>query len=169
MGVPASPRYGHTLLELPNAPGELLMVGGACISGAAAEGLTGGVGRTSQLSNPDAARSARDADDMRESIAAQRVANAYRMEVAQAHLAAAALEADATAAGHPDLQKAWRSMVQDGARAAASVAAREAETQDAEEELREIIAERMVSWGPREEGTIHASRCTSLTPNAPPS
>jgi len=92
VGVPAAPRYGHSLVLLPGTQGqELLILGGCATSPSQADGRAGD-GDEDQ-----------DAVDLELSLSAQRVAHAYALEVATAKAAAAALRADALATGHANV------------------------------------------------------------------
>ena len=128
VGVPPAPRFGHALIALPGTRGEeLLILGGCCVSANAVDGT--GVGADQEEL------------DLKISLAAQRVANAYEIEVSQAKLAAVALRSDATATGHADIQRAWRGMVRDGAASAAAMASKETATRFEEEGFRELLME----------------------------
>lgn len=122
VGVPASPRYGHSLTVLDTEGEELLLLGGCTVSVAAA-------GLSEEMEDLQ----------MELSMAAQRVARAYEMEVATARVAAASLKADALATGHINIQTAWRGMVRDGAVVAAAMASREKDSRYEEEALRSLL------------------------------
>mmetsp|Transcript_15970 Transcript_15970/g.18828 ORF Transcript_15970/g.18828 Transcript_15970/m.18828 type:complete len:816 (+) Transcript_15970:95-2542(+) len=122
VGVPASPRYGHSLTVIDNQGEELLLLGGCTVSASA-------VAMDEEMEDLQ----------MQLSLAAQRVARAYELEVATARVAAAALKADAMATGHVNLQTAWRGMVRDGAVVAAAMAGREKDSRYEEEAMKSLL------------------------------
>ena len=129
-GVPPVPRYGHALIALPGTNGnELLILGGCCVSAAAVDGVD------------DVHSNVAKSIQMQISLATQRVASAYDVEVAQSNVVATNLRADAMSAGHVHIQSAWRGMVRNSATAAAALATREFTTRSEEEYLRDLLLE----------------------------
>lgn len=147
VGTPPLARYGHVMLACPE--GQVLVLGGCCVSTTAEDGLPAD----------------HDLLHLRVRVAANMVNRAYELE--EAEIAVGAVDSYKELGGSipasvPELvrrggnrmssrmseKKRWRSLSQQQARLAAAVAARESDTTLREEELREVLYEQaaMTYW-----------------------
>mmetsp|Transcript_17619 Transcript_17619/g.23757 ORF Transcript_17619/g.23757 Transcript_17619/m.23757 type:complete len:1111 (-) Transcript_17619:273-3605(-) len=135
VGVPISPRFSHSLVELPGAKGELLLLGGCTVSGVAAQGLSGYV----VGDDPQAAAAARAESELMHDLASQRTAEAYALEMAETQALANGLR-QVPRTG--DFQHDWRTLIRKEAQAAETIAQREKASKEMEEELLALTAAR---------------------------
>lgn len=144
VGTPPPARYGHVLMACPQ--GQVLVLGGCCVSTSAEDGLPADNDRL----------------HLRVRVAANKVDRAYELE--EAEIAVGAFDSytelggtvpgrdrrggrDKSAAGESEREK-WRSLSRRQARLAAAIAAREKDTNFREEELRDVLFEQaaMTYW-----------------------
>ena len=144
VGTPPPARYGHALVACPQ--GQVLVLGGSCVSTSAEDGLPGDNDRL----------------HLRVRVAANMVDRAYELE--EAEIAVGAFDSYVELGGSmpgqgrrgrrdkpmafPSEREEWRKLAQKQARLAAAIAAREKDTNVREEELREVLFEQaaMTYW-----------------------
>lgn len=144
VGTPPSARYGHALVACPE--GQVLVLGGCCVSTSAEDGLPADNDRL----------------HLRVRIAANMVDRAYALE--EAEIAVGAFDSYAELAGLvpgrgrrgtrgkssacASEREEWRRLSRKQAQLAAAIAARENDTNSREEELREVLFEQaaMTYW-----------------------
>lgn len=147
VGTPPPSRYGHVMLDC--SEGQVLVLGGCCVSTTAEEGLPVDHDRL----------------HLRVRVAANMVNRAYELEEAEIAVGAfdsytelgRSIPASVPGLGRPggnrmssrmSEKERWRSLSQRQARLAAAVAARESDTNLREQELREVLYEQaaMTYW-----------------------
>ncbi|GMH80410.1 hypothetical protein TL16_g08534 [Triparma laevis f. inornata] len=117
IGIPPSPRHGHSVIGLDG--GRVMVLGGCCVSPSAETGIPENI----------------DELDDKMQAASNRLEQCYALEKAEAEAAGLVLESEADYIG-------WKELARLGAQAAAAVAKRERDTRDAENDLNATLQER---------------------------